>query len=105
MEAGVPCSLVNDYQQVFDDPHVRARDVLAEVEHPRMGRQRTVRNPVRLDEEGPDIARPAPLLGEHSAEILSALGLDAQRIEALTTSGIVGAPGDEPADAAAVPAQ
>jgi crotonobetainyl-CoA:carnitine CoA-transferase CaiB-like acyl-CoA transferase len=105
MEAGVPCSLVNDYGQVFDDPHVRARDVLAEVEHSRMGRQRTVRNPVRFDEGGPDITRAAPLLGEHSTEILHELGYDAQSIEALTTSGIVGVPRDEPADAAAMPAQ
>ena len=39
---------------------------------------------------GPEITRPAPLLGEHSAEILRELGYTAQRIEALTTSGIVG---------------
>ena len=105
MEVGVPCSLVNDYQQVFDDPHVRAREVLAEVEHPRMGRQRTVRNPVRFDRDGPDITRPAPLLGEHSVEILRELGYDAQRIEALTTSGIVAVPSDECADPAAMSAQ
>ena len=105
MEVGVPCSLVNDYGQVFDDPHVRAREVLAEVEHPRMGRQRTVRNPVRFDRDGPDITRPAPLLGEHSVAILHELGYDAQRIEALTTSGIVAVPSDERADTAAMPAQ
>ena len=105
MEVGVPCSLVNDYQQVFDDPHVRAREVLAEVEHPRMGRQRTVRNPVRFDRDGPDITRPAPLLGQHSAEILRELGYDAQRIEALETSGIVAVPSDKRAGTAAMPAQ
>jgi CoA:oxalate CoA-transferase len=105
MQAGVPCSLVNDYRQVFDEPHVRARDVLAEVEHPRMGRQRMVRNPVRFDRDGPDITRAAPLLGEHSAELLRELGYDAHRIEVLTTSGIVGVPRDAPPDAAAMPAQ
>jgi crotonobetainyl-CoA:carnitine CoA-transferase CaiB-like acyl-CoA transferase len=105
MAAGVPCALVNDYQQVFDDAHVRERDVLAEVDHPRMGRQKTVRNPVRFDRDGPDVTRAAPLLGEHSVEILRALGYDAQRIEALTTSGIVGLPRHDSADTAAMPAQ
>jgi crotonobetainyl-CoA:carnitine CoA-transferase CaiB-like acyl-CoA transferase len=105
MEAGVPCSLVNDYEQVFDDPHVRARAVLAEVGHPRMGVHKTVRNPVRFDRDGPGITRPAPLLGEHSVEILRELGYDVPRIGALTASGIVGAPRNEPADGAAIPAQ
>jgi CoA:oxalate CoA-transferase len=105
MDVGIPCALVNDYQQVFDDPHMRAREVVAEVEHPRMGRQKTVRNPVRFDRDGPDVFRPAPLLGEHSVEILRDLGYDRQRIEALTTSGIIAVPSDEPVDADAMPAQ
>ncbi len=89
VEAGVACSLVNDFAQVFDDPHVRARGVLVEVGHPRMGKMQAVRNPVLFDRDSPAITRPAPLLGEHSAEILRELGYAQERIETLARAGIV----------------
>jgi crotonobetainyl-CoA:carnitine CoA-transferase CaiB-like acyl-CoA transferase len=104
MEVGVPCSLVNNYQQVFDDAHMRERQVLAEIDHPRMGRQRAVRNPVRLERDGPDITRPAPLLGEHTSEILREIGYDSPSIAALAASGVV-AMTDETARAANITTQ
>jgi CoA:oxalate CoA-transferase len=95
MEVGVPCSLVNDYQQVFDDPHMRERAVLAEIDHPRMGRQKAVRNPVRLQHDGPDITRPAPLLGEHTSEILRGIGYDPTSVTALAAAGVIAMPANE----------
>lgn len=89
MEAGVPCSRVNNFQEVFDDPHIRARKVLEEVEHPRMGTTKSVRNPVLFDRDSPSIRRPAPMLAEHSAEILRELGYDDARIAALAATGAV----------------
>jgi crotonobetainyl-CoA:carnitine CoA-transferase CaiB-like acyl-CoA transferase len=89
MDAGVPCSRVNNFQEVFANPHIRARKVIEDVTHPRMGTTRTVRNPVLFDHDGPSIRRPAPLLGEHSAEILRELGYGAAQIEALSTAGAV----------------
>ena len=89
MEAGVPCSRVNNFQEVFANPHIRARNVIEDVTHPRMGTTRTVRNPVLFDHDGPSIRRPAPLLGEHSAEILRELGYSAAEIEGFSRAGAV----------------
>ena len=89
VEAGVPCSPVNDYEQLFEHEHIRARKVLEEVEHPRMGKTRAVRNPVLFDHDGPSIRRPAPLLGEHSREILRELGRSDAEIDALAAAGAV----------------
>jgi CoA:oxalate CoA-transferase len=89
VEVGIPCSPVNDYAQVFDDEQIKARGLVVEVDHPRMGKMKTVRNPVLMDKDGPVIRRPSPILGEHSAEILKSLGYSQDRIEALAKANVV----------------
>ena len=88
MAAGVPCARVNDFKEVFDHPQIVARGVVKEVEHPRLGKMRAVRNPVLFDHDGPDLARHAPMLGEHSEEILQELGYAAAEIQALVAAGV-----------------
>jgi crotonobetainyl-CoA:carnitine CoA-transferase CaiB-like acyl-CoA transferase len=88
LAVGVPCARVNNFKEVFDDPQIVARDVVQEVHHPRLGRMRSVRNPVLLDHDGPDLARHSPILGEHSEEILHALGYSAAEIGELAASGV-----------------
>ena len=87
MEVGVPCARVNNFQEVFEHPQIVARGVVQEIEHPRLGTMKVTRNPVLLDHGGPDIARPAPMLGEHSEEILRELGYDAAAIGKLVSGG------------------
>jgi crotonobetainyl-CoA:carnitine CoA-transferase CaiB-like acyl-CoA transferase len=86
--AGVPCACVNNFKEVFDDPQIVARGVMQEVEHPRLGRMRTTRNPILLDHDGPDLERPSPMLGEHSEDVLRELGYAPPAIRELIAAGV-----------------
>jgi crotonobetainyl-CoA:carnitine CoA-transferase CaiB-like acyl-CoA transferase len=99
--AGVPCALVNNFKEVFEHPQIVARDVVREVAHPRLGKMRATRNPILLDHDGPAIDRHAPMLGEHSEELLRELGYSAAAIRELTASGATKTPSGETKIAAA----
>ena len=100
MQAGVPCARVNNFKEVFDDPHMVARGIVRDVEHPRLGAMRAVRNPVLLDHDGPDLARPSPMLGEHSEELLRELGYSAAAIGDLVAAGVTRIASAQSAEAA-----
>jgi crotonobetainyl-CoA:carnitine CoA-transferase CaiB-like acyl-CoA transferase len=68
---------------------VAARGLLLELEHPTLGRGRYVGSPIHLDEAGRGSLRPPPLLGQHTAEILSELRLAPAEIDALHRAGTV----------------
>src|SRR6476661_1783649 len=70
----VPCGPINDYAQVFADPQVQARQMMVETDHPTLGRTRTLGSPIKMSGTPPDVTRRAPLLGEHTDEILRAAG-------------------------------
>jgi crotonobetainyl-CoA:carnitine CoA-transferase CaiB-like acyl-CoA transferase len=74
-DAGVPCGPIHDYGQVFADPHTQAREMCVEVEHPVEGTIRALGIPVKLSDTPGAIRRPAPLLGEHTDEVLREAGL------------------------------
>ena len=74
LEAGVPAGPIYDYRQVFEDPHTHAREMMVEMEHPVEGTIRGLGIPFKLSETPGRIRRAAPLLGEHTEEILSELG-------------------------------
>ncbi len=88
MAVGVPCACVNDFKEVFAHPQIVARGVMQEVEHPRLGKMRTTRNPVLLDHDGPAIDRHSPMLGEHSQEVLTELGYSPTAIAELVAAGV-----------------
>ena len=72
-DAGIPCGAVLNTAEVLDDPHLRARGMVAEVEHPTRGRYPAIGCPVRLSDSKVEL-RPAPLLGEHIEEVLTSWG-------------------------------
>jgi formyl-CoA transferase len=88
-EAGVPVSATYDTAQVFNDPHLIARDFFKKVPHPEKGEILMMRSPIRLsDSEVPITA--APLAGQHTAEVLRAeLGLKNDEIATLMKDGVI----------------
>jgi formyl-CoA transferase len=83
LEAGVPAGPIHDYRQVFDDPHTQAREMEVELEHPVEGTIRALGIPVKLSDTPGAIRRAAPLLGEHTEEVLRDAGFSAEEIAAL----------------------
>jgi formyl-CoA transferase len=86
--AGVPCGACLDTGEVLADPHLRARDMIVEVEHPVRGRYITAGNPVKLS-ASPTKIESAPLLGEHRRQILADLGYTEAQIAELERTGAI----------------
>jgi crotonobetainyl-CoA:carnitine CoA-transferase CaiB-like acyl-CoA transferase len=82
-EAGVPCGPIHDYRQVFEDEHTRAREMEVRLEHPVEGEIRALGIPVKMSDTPGSIRHAAPLLGEHTAEVLVEAGFTTEEINAL----------------------
>jgi formyl-CoA transferase len=89
-EAGIPCGPINTYAEVFADPQVIARGLAVEVDHPTLGRLRSLGTPIKMSATPLDPHRRAPLLGEHTEEVLRAAGFTDEDVQALRSSGVTG---------------
>ena len=69
---GIPAGPVLHHDEVFADPQVLARGMVAEVDHAKAGRQKTLGVPLKLSGTPGGVRRPAPTLGQHDAEIRGA---------------------------------
>jgi len=74
------------------DPQVAAREMVVEVDHPRAGRTKALGHPIKFSDTPGKVLRPAPLLGEHTREVLAELGYDAEAIERLHRENAVVSP-------------
>ena len=77
---GIPCGPINTYAEVFADPQVQSRQMVLELEHPTLGRMRTLGSPIKMSETPPLVERRAPLLGEHTGEVLREAGFSDEEI-------------------------
>ena len=85
--AKLPCGPINDYGQTFEDPQVRARGMVVDVEHPVLGPLRTLGSPIKMSATPPVADRRAPLLGEHTREVLAEIGYGEEEIAAVLVEG------------------
>jgi crotonobetainyl-CoA:carnitine CoA-transferase CaiB-like acyl-CoA transferase len=91
MAGGVPVGAINTMDRVMDHPQVVARGALVECDHPVAGKVRVVGPPARLSETPADVRMPAPLLGQHTGQVLrERLGLDDREIQRLRGIGAIG---------------
>jgi crotonobetainyl-CoA:carnitine CoA-transferase CaiB-like acyl-CoA transferase len=89
--AGIPMGAINTIDRVIEHPQVTARGALVECTHPVAGTIQMTAPPVRMSETPGAVRTPAPLLGEHTREILRArLGMDDAAIAKLSAARVIG---------------
>jgi crotonobetainyl-CoA:carnitine CoA-transferase CaiB-like acyl-CoA transferase len=88
-EAHVLCAPLYTMEELFSDPVFRERGFFVEVERPYLGRVTMPGRPFLMSESPWRLRRPAPLLGEHTEEVLREIGYGPERIEALRRAGVV----------------
>jgi len=88
-EAQVPGGPVYTYKQILNDAHIKARNMVVEYDHPKIGRMKSLGLPVKASGEFAAIRSAAPWLGQHSGELLQEAGLGAAEIEALFSEGVI----------------
>jgi crotonobetainyl-CoA:carnitine CoA-transferase CaiB-like acyl-CoA transferase len=92
--AGVPCAPIQNYAEVYSDPHLLAREYFWDAPHPRGAAEevRQLGSPMRFSATPARRDAAGPLLGEHSEAVLGEAGLTAEEISSLLADGIVQTP-------------
>lgn len=72
-KAELPCAPINTVDKIINDPHIKAREMMVELEHPVAGHLKMAGVPVKMSGTPGAVETPAPMLGQHTAEILQEL--------------------------------
>ena len=87
--AGVPCGSVRNLQELFADPQIHAREMVAQLEHATIGPLRMLGIPVKLSDTPGAVRTPPPRLGQHTDDVLQELGLSAAAIVDLRRQKVI----------------
>ena len=88
-KAEVPAGPVLTLDQVYQHPQVRARNMDIEIEHPLGGRIHAIGFPVKYSGTPGRICRPAPMLGQHTFQVLRSLGVNSEECSQLEANGVI----------------
>jgi formyl-CoA transferase len=86
---GIPSGPINSYPEALADPHALARRMVVDLVHPEAGPVKALGVPIKLSDTPGAVERAAPLLGEHSAALLTELGFTEAEQQALEANGII----------------
>lgn len=87
--AGIPCGPILNYEEALATPQAVAREMTQEVDHPILGRVRTLGTPIKMSATPLDPTRRAPMLGEHTDHVLLNAGYSDDEIEQLRYAGVI----------------
>jgi CoA:oxalate CoA-transferase len=88
--AGLPYSPINNMKDICEDPNIAYRKMLVDIDQPGVGKLKIAGSPIRLSETPGEVYAPAPLLGEHSQQVLQEiLGYSQEAIDKLIEEGVI----------------
>ena len=87
--AGVPAGPINTYPEALADPHALAREMVVDLVHPGAGPIKALGVPVKLSDTPGAVDRPAPLLGQDNADVLTELGYSEAEQRILRDQGVI----------------
>jgi formyl-CoA transferase len=87
-EFDIPCGPILSMKEIAADESLRETGTIVEVDHPTRGKYLTVGNPIKMSDSQTDVTR-APLLGEHTEEVLKQLGYGVDEIAMLRTERVI----------------
>ena len=88
-QAGVPSGPINNYAEALADPHTLARNMVVDLDHPGAGKIKALGIPVKLSDTPGAVDRAAPLLGQHTSEILASLCYSQIEQQSLLSMGVI----------------
>ena len=88
-KAGVPAGPVLSITEMHADPQALAREMIVSTDHPLAGEVKTIGHPVKFSETPGGVKRPAPLMGQHTAEVLREIGYSESEIVEMAAAGVI----------------
>jgi len=85
----IPIAKVNNVEEVFNDPHVKAREMVMEVDHPTLGKVKQLGFPIKFSETPMRLRTFAPFFSEHADELLKQVGYQQEDIDRLRHDGVI----------------
>jgi crotonobetainyl-CoA:carnitine CoA-transferase CaiB-like acyl-CoA transferase len=85
----VPCAAVRPIEDMFDHPQVAAEGLVTTLEHPVVGRYRTMTKPIGFSDTPGPAPTASPTFGQHSDELLAGYGYSGEEIAGLRERGVV----------------